>query len=131
MLSTFQQILVANGFVTDIGGSANFGPPPEAAPWDKESLWVYPTSKRIVLENRRWMQETNWQVDVVKFTTTPEQAIALLESDLWKAIGTIDGPVFPLEDAVEYEIATQGKTAVRVTCRFKVESRTPLFAVSG
>jgi len=127
------EITIANGYHTDLGDRVYFGPPAEAAERGKQAVYYTPLSKAITVENRRWVHRERWEVVAVAYTNTPEPLIQHIEADVWRALGsdpTLGGAVdnlSPAEDAVEYEIDTQGSTAVTVTIRVDLLRKTGLF----
>jgi hypothetical protein len=125
------QITTVNGYASNLAQRVVFGPPPDASEYGQEAIYYYPVSKQITPDNRRWEHRQQWEIVAVKFTPAAEVAIAQIEADVWKALGldsTINGKIIiPAEGAVEYEIETAGKQAVKVTFRVEALSKTRLF----
>lgn len=128
---SLSQITVSNGYATNLGQFVTFGTPPDASEYGKEAIYYFPLSRQITPENRRWEHRQQWEIVAIKFTADAETAIAQVESDVWRALGidsTIGGKIIsPAEGAVEYEIETAGKQAVKVTFRVEAYCKTELF----
>lgn len=128
---TLSQITIANGYRTNLGQFVVFGRPPDASEYGREAVYYFPVSKQITPQNQRWEHRQQWEIVAVKFATDAETAIAQVESDIWKALGvdsTIAGRIItPAEGAVDYEIETAGRQAVKVTLRVEAMHKTELF----
>lgn len=134
--SILAQIKIANSYNTNLGNRVVFGPPPDASEYNEAAIYYYPIAKQISVENCRWEHRQQWEVVAILFTNAAILDIPRIEADIWKALetdrswgGAIDN-LSPAEDAVQYEIATQGKQAIKVTVRFETLKRTPIFVSS-
>jgi hypothetical protein len=130
MIASLKKIRVADGYNTDLGKNVTFGPPPDAAEYDRESIYCYPVSRQIETANQRWTHRVTWEVVAVKFAKDAEAAIAQVEADIWKALSTLEGTdhIDPL--SVDYEIQTAGKQAVSVTVKVDLLTRTGRFKLN-
>jgi hypothetical protein len=131
------EITIANGYHTDLGDRVYFGDPAEAAEKGRQALYFKPLNKSISVQNSRWEHRQRWEIIAISYVTdplnNPELLMKWMERDIWKALGenrNLNGAVdnlSPAEDAVEYEIDTQGSTAVTVTIRVDLLRKTGLF----
>jgi hypothetical protein len=127
---TLSNILVANGYFTDIGNKLEYWSN-EDTEYDQEKLTYRDEECELTREGTEHEHKLTVEIEAIAFTADPKTTGCELLGDIYRAVGSnldwggnaIDTMLVKNEKA----IVTEGKTAVRVIVTVEVLYRTGLW----